>query len=278
MIHIAIIIVLFSINVADCQESTLFFQLNNDYEFIQINIESSEQKNLFPFAIGKYEISYALWYKILTWAKQTKGYIFLNSGKEGRQADDGVAPINFNINGNTKSLPVTNISWIDAVVWCNAYSEYLNLMPLYYSNGLVAKNAQIDKDISLIHGEGIRLPNVSEWEYAANKESELFEYAGSNDINEVAWYYQNACDLFKWDENYGIHNSGEKKPNGYGIYDLCGNVAELCNDSVSSTGNEKVICGGSWLNYAKDCKVTSKSSYPMEMTYIGVGMRLVYNK
>jgi formylglycine-generating enzyme required for sulfatase activity len=113
-------------------------------------------------------------------------------------------------------------------------------------------------------GKTYRLPTEAEWEFAARggKKSKGYKYAGSNEIEAVAWYYKN-------NENK-THPVGQKSPNELGIYDMTGNVWEWCSDWYgesyynSSPGNNpqgpdsgtyRVIRGGSWLNYAEDCLV-----------------------
>jgi len=73
-------------------------------------------------------------------------------------------------------------------------------------------------------GKTFRLPTEAEWEYAAlgGKNSHNYKYAGSNTLDDVAWYYQNS--------GSAKHNVKEKLPNELGIYDMSGNVSEWCND------------------------------------------------
>jgi formylglycine-generating enzyme required for sulfatase activity len=259
------------------------------YEFVTFTIKSNEKPNtkkLHTFAIGKYEVSYALWYKIFTWATNNKNpahkYTFLFSGQEGRLGKNGTPPqkdLQDGLDGKGY-MPVTNISWIDAIIWCNAFNEYNDLKPLYYSKGEPIRSADLDGEVYSINGEGIKLPDKAEWMFAAKNGSDdtTFTYAGSNDINDVAWYYQNACDVSNENKSeYGIHPSGEKKPNAANIYDMNGNVAELCFDSTYPANNAKLVCGGSWLDFAKDCQIRSSASYLMNKTYSGIGLRLAYN-
>jgi len=80
------------------------------------------------------------------------------------------------------------------------------------------------KRLNNLTGHQFRLPTEAEWEYAARggKKSKGYIYAGSNNIDEVAWYMGNY--------NGQIHEVALKKPNELGLYDMCGNVGELCND------------------------------------------------
>ena len=90
-------------------------------------------------------------------------------------------------------------------------------------------------------GRNYRLPTGAEWEYAAKggTNNDKYKYAGSNNIDEVAWYDRNS--------DKRTHVVGSKKPNSLGIYDMSGNVAEFCEDGLRNTA-----CFG----YAAHCSVT----------------------
>ena len=153
-----------------------------------------------------------------------------------------------------KNLPVESVSWYGAVKFCNALSNRDGLTPCYSGSG-----KKIKCDFS---ANGYRLPTEAEWEYAASggKNEDGYGYAGSDDIDEVAWY----------DENCGNHTQpvAKKKPNSLGLYDISGNVWEWCwdwyddeftggdNPFGASAGGFRVLRGGSWYinsDYASVC-------------------------
>ena len=125
-----------------------------------------------------------------------------------------------------KKTAVTGVSWLDAVAYCAWLSEKT--------------------------GKEYRLPSEAEWEYAArggvNGAKDNFTYAGSDNIDEVAWYNGNAGGK--------VHPVGQLKKNQLGLYDMSGNVWEWCADtwgpyagcsSASETDStRRVIRGDSW--------------------------------
>lgn len=158
------------------------------------------------------------------------------------------------------NLPVETVSWDD----CQTFIRKLNAMT----------------------GKNFRLPTEAEWEFAARggNNSRGYKYAGSNNIETVAWY----------DDNSGskTHVVGTKSPNELGIYDMSGNVLEWCQDwkgsyssasqtnpTGASSGSGRVLRGGSWSSHARDCR----SSYryygtPGYRSDSGGGLRLVLSQ
>ena len=90
-----------------------------------------------------------------------------------------------------------------------------------------------------------RLPTEAEWEYAANA-NQNYIYAGSNDLHEVGWYDKNSYRETKL--------VGLKNPNGFGLYDMSGNVWEWCEDYYHDDYQNAPLDGGAWTNADKDSR------------------------
>ena len=171
--------------------------------------------------------------------------------------------------------PVINVSWLDAVAYCNWLSEQHHLTKVYTING-----DQVTADWK---ADGYRLPTEAEWEYAARggNKSKGYKYAGSNDLDEVAWYSGNS--------GRTTHPVGQKKPNELGLYDMSGNVWEWCQDWYDNdyyknspkenpkgpaSGTYRVLRGGSW-NYGAVCCQSFYRDFDIPVyKYIDYGFRL----
>jgi formylglycine-generating enzyme required for sulfatase activity len=179
------------------------------------------------------------------------------------------------------NLPVENVTWYDAVEYCNRLSQREGLTPAYTVNGTsVTWNRSAN---------GYRLPTEAEWEYAArggNGSPGNYIYAGSNNIDEVAWHYGN--NGARGTATYGTKAVGTKKPNGLGLYDMSGNVFEWCWDWYgtyasgaqtdpigASSGSDRVVRGGSWVNSAEYARSAGRSHYNPNNRDVSLGFRLV---
>ena len=151
-------------------------------------------------------------------------------------------------NKGEAKLPVDSVSWTD----CNTFITKLNEAT----------------------GKNFRLPTEAEWEYAARggNKSQGYTYSGSNDIDDVAWYDDNASSK--------THPVAQKQPNELGVYDMSGNVLEWTSDKYSSdysserTSSSRVFRGGCWNYAAAGSRVAGR--YSGSGTYASnyIGLRL----
>jgi formylglycine-generating enzyme required for sulfatase activity len=173
------------------------------------------------------------------------------------------------------NLPMEQVSWYDAIEYCNKRSIKEGLTPVYSGSG---NNIRCDFKAS-----GYRLPTEAEWEWAAkggDKDFMIYEYSGSNSVDGVAWYSGNSGSR--------THAVKTKGANGLGLYDMSGNVWEWCWDwygsysSGSQTdpagvagGSNRVLRGGSWYDYAQSVRSAYRSYYTPSYGYGILGLRLV---
>lgn len=163
---------------------------------------------------------------------------------------------------------------------------------------LVSKN-KIDQHfiprLNAITGKNYRLPTEAEWEYAARGgcRSKGYKYAGSDDIEKVAWYKGNAA-TDTIESSWGVvlflkpHEVGTKLPNELGLCDMSGNVWEWCSDEIKgyssmSSDNQSrsienlVIRGGSMIDNARDCRVSRRTESYSNLVFCELGFRLAHD-
>ena len=155
------------------------------------------------------------------------------------------------------SNPVESVSWND----CQEFIRKLNSLT----------------------GRTFRLPTEAEWEFAARggNKSKGYKYAGSNSIDDVAWYYSNSGSM--------THAVKTKFPNELGIYDMSGNVYEWCQDRYGSyssnaqtnpkdhsNGSYRVLRGGGWIYVARRCRESDRcNNLPVRRGTFGLRLVLV---
>ncbi len=149
-------------------------------------------------------------------------------------------------------LPVEEISWDDAVAFCQKLSK--------------------------LEGKTYRLPSEAEWEYAC-RAGAGGAYALAGDLDEIAWFDDNSEGV--------THPAGGKKPNAWGLYDMHGNVGEWCGDFYAAygpaatdpagpaEGKARVVRGGSFASLARGCRCASRASQPAGYQMKTIGFRVV---
>jgi formylglycine-generating enzyme required for sulfatase activity len=188
---------------------------------------------------------------------------------------------------------VTEISWRDAVVWCNAYSEAMGKTPAYkYAGSVLRESNHITGKIESAEidsaADGFRLPTEAEWEYAARGGSQdaaawAYAYAGCNsetDLKNYAWYSANSSGT--------THAVKGKMPNRLGLYDMSGNVWEWCGDryynydyvELLGYAFEKIKGGGFYLDEdASSCDIGTVQYFPQDWYFFedDIGFRVACN-
>ncbi|MGG3609200.1 formylglycine-generating enzyme family protein [Priestia megaterium] len=155
--------------------------------------------------------------------------------------------------------PIINVSWLDAVNFCNLLSVALGYDQFYdFDNG--SKSV-----ICNYNTNGFRLPTDAEWQYACKANSKGYRYGG---IHEIAWY--------KGNSNERLHEVGEKKPNKWGLYDMIGNTWEWCWDLYDEEvfSNYRIIRGGSWAEEERGCGATCRRKSMPDFYIDDIGFRI----
>lgn len=263
------------------------------------------------FCMDKTEVTKALWDEVRTWA-ETNGYAFYSD--YAGQAEE-------------TNHPVYQVPWSDAVKWCNARSEREGLSPCYATNGTIYRtdtSGELPSDEVTCDwsANGYRLPTEAEWEKAARGgvAGHRFPWADSDEIQHARATYFSSSDydydtsptpdyhpLYppievceEWDPIFGFcigkvyyYNNGPVGaflPNGYGLYDMAGSLAEWCwdryaadyysevasqNPSGPQQGTERVIRGGGYSSDAIYLRCAARQSCPPTWDPLWTGFRCV---
>ena len=240
---------------------------NNEYPAHEISLQT--------FYIGRFPITQNIWEAVMGYNKSHFRYkqetIIENAKLKdvlvGAHLGSTFGPIGAIVGGATGS----------AIGWFSRREKKLMNKGHYPVENLTYDDAQeFVRRLSKMTKIQFDLPTEEEWEYAARggQKSKCYRYAGSDNIDDVAWYRNNS--------DRSTHPVGEKQPNELGLYDMCGNVWEWTKTPaypyatpMKPDGNVFIRRGGSWWHEDRNCRVSRRYASDRSKKTSGLGLRVV---
>lgn len=167
------------------------------------------------------------------------------------------------LESNAKNLPITEVSWLDSLVFCNKLSGILGRDECYTIKN-ESQNTIYNKTAN-----GFRLLTDAEWQYVCKAGTGGYRY---DSIDKIAWYQENS--------NGSAQPVGKRLPNPWGLYDMIGNVWEWCWDLYDTKryGDYRVFRGGSWAEVENNCGSTIRRKSMPEFKIDDLGFRIACRK
>ena len=156
-------------------------------------------------------------------------------------------------------LPGAEVSWFDAISFCNRLSRLSGLKACYSTSD---DGDSVDCDWE---ADGYRLPTEAEWQYACKAGTAGYRYG---ELDKIAWYRDNAGGR--------VREVGLKLPNAWGLHDMLGNVWEWCWDQYDPEvyGSYRIFRGGSWAEEERGCGSTCRRRSHPTFRIDDLGFRL----